>query len=246
MTSSMTSPSHNNNATESLHALGDTNTQMAEKEMGISDTFLHARIVRALPDEYVHVKATLQTIKDRNRAEIIRMVDTRYSTLPQKDGSQWSSQPPKQAFISSESGGRSGARRGRGRGRGGTQGRGRGGSSSKGGCRSSASSASGSSHGGGSRPPGRCWRCNRRDRIRKECTTKESDSIAESARCSGSGHEESRCSSDAAVLWLTGRESAERENNSPVHPAITRWNWLSLWIGEVNFEQAAAPGCDDV
>ena len=49
--------------------------------MGISDTFLHARFVRALPDEYDHVKATLQAMKSRDRAEIIRMVGTWYSTL---------------------------------------------------------------------------------------------------------------------------------------------------------------------
>ena len=48
------------------------------------------------------------------------------------------------------------------------------------------------------------------------------------------------------VLWFTGRESPERENNSPVHPATIRSNWLSSWIGEVKFEPAAAPGCDDV
>ena len=49
----------NSNPIEALHALEDTNEQMAEKGMGIPDTFLHARFVRALPDEYSHVKATL-------------------------------------------------------------------------------------------------------------------------------------------------------------------------------------------
>ena len=39
-----------------------------------------------------------------------------------------------------------------------------------------------------------------RDHIREECTTKESDFIAECARGSGFGHEESTCSSDAVVL----------------------------------------------
>ena len=48
------------------------------------------------------------------------------------------------------------------------------------------------------------------------------------------------------VLWFTGREFPERENSSPVDPATIRLNWLSSWIGEVNFEPAAAPGCDDV
>ena len=147
-------------------------------------------------------------IKNRDRAEIIRMVGTRYSTLPQKKGSQQSSRWPEQAFILSENGSRRGARRGRGRGRRGTQGRGHGGNSKKGGGSSSAgdsssaSSASGSSHGGGSIPHGRCWRCNRRDHIREECTTKESDFLAKCARCSGFGHEKSTCSSDAAVLAM--------------------------------------------
>ena len=37
---------------------------------------------------YGHVKATLQAMKNRDRAEIIRMVGTWYSTLPQKKRSQ--------------------------------------------------------------------------------------------------------------------------------------------------------------
>ena len=65
-----------------------------------------------------------------------------------------------------------------------------------------ANSASGSSHGGGSKPPGRCWRRNRRDHIREECTTKESDFIDECAGCLGFGHEESTCSSDGAMLAM--------------------------------------------
>ena len=203
---------------------------MAKKGAEIPDNVLHVRFVRVLADEYGHVKATLQAIKNRHRAEIIRMVGTRYSTLPRKKGSQRSSRSPEQTFFSSESGGRSGARRGRGRGRGGTQGRGRGGSNSKGrgssskgggssskdggssskggGSKSkgggsiSGSSASGSSHGGGSSPPGRCWRCRRRGHIREECTTKESDFIAKCAKCSGFGHEKSTCSPEAAVLTM--------------------------------------------
>ena len=157
--------------------------------MKIPDTFLHARFDRALPDEYGHVKATLQAMKNRDRAEIIRMVGTRYSTLPQKKGSQRSSRAPEQAFFSSESGGRRGVRRGRGRGRRGTQGRGRGMDSNKGrgnsrgGGSSSAISSSGSSHGGGSRPHDRCWRCNRRGHINEKCTTKESDFLAKCFRC---------------------------------------------------------------
>ena len=42
----------NNNLIEALHALEDTNNQMVEKGMGIPDTFLPARFVRALSDEY--------------------------------------------------------------------------------------------------------------------------------------------------------------------------------------------------
>ena len=82
------------NPIEILHALKDTNHQMAEKRMVIPDTFLHARFVCALPDEYGHVKATLKMMKNRNRAEIVRTVGTQCSTLPQKKGSQRSSQPP--------------------------------------------------------------------------------------------------------------------------------------------------------
>ena len=198
----------NSNPIEALHAFEDTNNQMAEKTMGTPDIFLYARFVRALPDEYDHVKATLQAMKNQDRAEIIRMVCTRYSTLPQKKGSQRSSRPPEQTCFSSESGGRRGARRGRGRGRRGTHGRGRGGNSKKGGGsssgggNSSASSASGSSHGGGSRSHDRCWRCNSRGHIREECITEESYFFAECARCSGFGHEESTCSSDAVVLSM--------------------------------------------
>ena len=127
----------NSNPIEAPHALEDTNSHMAEKGMGVPDTFLHARFVRALPDEYGHIKATLQAMKNRDRAEIIRMVGTRYPTLPQKKGPQRSSRPPAHAFFSSESGGRRGARRGRDRVHGGAQGRGRGESSSKDGGRRS-------------------------------------------------------------------------------------------------------------
>ena len=188
-----TTPS-NSNPIEALHALEDPNNQMAEKGMGIPDTFLHARFVCALPDEYGHIKATLQAMKNRDRTEIIRIIGRRYSTLPQKKRSQWLSQPPKQAFFWS------GARRGCGRSRGG--GSSKGGGSSSEGVRSSASNASDSSHGGGSRPHDCCWRCNRRGHIREECTTKESDFLAKCARCSGFGHEESTCSSDAVVLAM--------------------------------------------
>ena len=97
----------NSNPVGALHALEDTNNEMAEKGMGIPDTFLHVRFALALSDEYGHVKATLQAMKDRDRAEIIRTVGTRYSTMPQKKGSQRSFRLPEHAFFSSESGGRS-------------------------------------------------------------------------------------------------------------------------------------------
>ena len=68
-----------------LHDLEDINNQMHEKGIGrIPDAVLHARFVRALPDEYSLVKETLQAMKNRDRDEIIRMVSTRHSNLPQK------------------------------------------------------------------------------------------------------------------------------------------------------------------
>ncbi|CAM9098627.1 unnamed protein product, partial [Ascophyllum nodosum] len=117
--------------------------------------------------------------------------------VPEKE-LQWSSQPPDQAFFSSKNGGQRGAQRCRGRGGNSSKA----GGNSSGGGSSSAIGASGSSQVGGSRPDGRCWRCNRRGHIREECTTKESNFFAKCARCSGFGHEESRCSSDAAVLAM--------------------------------------------
>ena len=38
------------NSIEAMHALEDTNNQMAEKGIGIPDTFLQAHFVCALPD----------------------------------------------------------------------------------------------------------------------------------------------------------------------------------------------------
>ena len=151
----------NSNPIEALHALKDTNNQMAEKGMGIRETFLHAHFVRALPDEYDHVKATLQAMKNRDRAEIIRMVGARYSCSTRRGRSGRPGRPSKRSSRAKAAAGMmldkvvavvTG----------GTQGRGRGGSSSKGqssssgGGSSSASFVSGSSHGGGSRPPGHC------------------------------------------------------------------------------------------
>ena len=74
------------NPIEALHALKYINNQMAEKGMGIPDTFLHARCVRALPNEYSHVKATLQATKNRDRTEIIRMVTGGTPPCPRRRG----------------------------------------------------------------------------------------------------------------------------------------------------------------
>ena len=72
-----------------LHDLEDTNNQMHEKGIGrIPDAVLHARFVRALPDEYSLVKETLQAMRNRDRDEIIRMVSTRHSNLPRTNGAQ--------------------------------------------------------------------------------------------------------------------------------------------------------------
>ena len=100
-----------------LYALEDKNNQMKEKRMGrIPDTVLHARFVHALPAEYDHAKETLQSMKNRDRDNIILVVSTRFFNLPQKKGTQRSSRPPEHALFSSESGGWSGARRGSSRG----------------------------------------------------------------------------------------------------------------------------------
>ena len=88
----------NSNHIKALHALEGTNNQMDDKGMGISDTFLDARFVRALPGEYGVVKATLQAMKNRDRVETMRMICTRYSNLPQKKGSQRSSQRQSKRF----------------------------------------------------------------------------------------------------------------------------------------------------
>ena len=108
-------PPHSNPIT-AFNDLEDINNQMYEKGIGqIPDTVLHARFIRALPDEYSLVKETLQYMKNRDRDGIIRMVSTRYSNLPQKKGVQRFSRQPEYAFVSSERSGCSGARRVRGR-----------------------------------------------------------------------------------------------------------------------------------
>ena len=84
-------PPHSN-PIAAFHDLEDINNQIYEKGIGrISDTVLHARFVRALPDKYSLVKKTPQSMKNRDRDEIIRMVSMRYSNLPQKKGAQRSS-----------------------------------------------------------------------------------------------------------------------------------------------------------
>ena len=218
-----TIPPHSDPIT-ALHDLEDTNNQMHEKGIGrIPDAVLHARFVRALPDEYSLVKETLQAMRNRDRDEIIRMVSTRHSNLPRKNGAQRSSRQPEQAFASSESGGRSGARRGRDRRSGGEQGRGRGGSSHGGvgnnnssgtpsGSTSSPVGTQGSSDGAGSLggsgdgrhhiPSGRCFRCRQRGHRKRDCTTRESDFVPRCTRCTGFGHEESSCPSDMAVMVM--------------------------------------------
>ena len=216
-------PPHSDPIT-ALHDLEDTNNQMHEKGIGrIPDAVLHARFVRALPDEYSLVKETLQSMRNRDRDEIIRMVSTRHSNLPQKKGAQRSSRQPEQAFTSSESGSRSGARRGRDRRSGGEQGRGRGGSNHGGvgnsnssgtpsGSTSSPVGTQGSSDGAGSLggsgdgrhhiPSGRCFRCRQRGHRKRDCTTRESDFVPRCTRCTGFGHEESSCPSDMAVMVM--------------------------------------------
>ena len=218
-----TIPPHSDPIT-ALHDLEDTNNQMHEKGIGrIPDAVVHARFVRALPDEYSLVKETLQAMKNRDRDEIIRMVSTRHSNLPRKNGAQRSSRQPEQAFASSESGDRSGARRGRDRRNGGGQGRGRGGSSHGGvgnnnssgtpsgstsspvetqGSSDGASSLGGSGDGRHHIPSGRCFRCRQRGHRKRDCTTRESDFVPRCTRCTGFGHEESSCPSDMAVMVM--------------------------------------------
>ena len=207
-----------------LHDLEDTNNQMHEKGIRrIPDAVLHARFIRALPDEFSLVKKTLQAMRNRDRDEIICMVSTRHSNLPQKKGSQRSSRQPEQAFVSSKSGSRGGARRGRDHRAGGRQGRGRGGSSRGGvGNNNSSGTSSGStgssagtqgisdggSNPGGSgdgrhyMPPGRCFRCRQRGHRKQDCSTRESDFVPRCTSCTGFGHDESSCPSDTAVMVM--------------------------------------------
>ena len=170
-----------------------------------------------------YLAETLQAMRNRDRDEIIRMVSTRHSNLPQKNGAQRSSRQPEQAFVSSESGSRSGARRGRDRRSGGGHCRGRGGSSRGGvgnnnssgtpsGSTSSSIGTQGSSDGAGSLggsgdgrhhiPSGRCFHCRQRGHRKRDYTTRESDFVPRCTRCTGFGHEESSCPSDTAVMVM--------------------------------------------
>ena len=82
----------NSNPNAALHALEDINNYMEKTGMGrIPDTVLHARFVHALPAEYNYAKETLQSMKSRDRNEIIRVVSTRCSNLPQTKRAQRSS-----------------------------------------------------------------------------------------------------------------------------------------------------------
>ena len=240
-------PPHSN-PIAALHDLEDINNQMYEKGIGrIPETVLHARFVRALPDEYSLVKETLQSMKNRDRDKILQMISTRYSNLPQKKRAQRSSRQPEHAFVSSESGGRSGARRGRGRRSGGGQGRGRGGSSNGAGGNSNSSgnscSSTGGAHGSSDRgggsgsgrhymPPNRCFRCRQRGHRREDCTTEESKFVPRCTRCTGFGHEESSCSSNAAVLVMELPVSKEDLAVEAQTFAVTEAGKCSMTIGD--------------
>ena len=240
-------PPHSN-PIAAFHDLEDINNHMYEKGIGrIPDTVLHVRSFRALPDEYSLVKKTLQSMKNRDRGEIIRMVSTRYSNLLQKKGAQRSSRQPEHAFVSSECGDCSGARRGRGRGGsssggGGNSNSSRNSSSSTGGTHGSSGSGgsqSNSGRGGGSgcgrlhMPPGRCFRCRQRGHRREDCTTKESDFVPRCTRCTSFGREESSCSSDAAVLVVELPVSEEDLTVEAQTFVVTEAGKCSVTIGDV-------------
>ena len=155
-----------------------------------------------------------------------------------------------------ESGGCSGARRG-GRSSGGRQGRGRGGNSSGGGgnrnssgnSSSSTGGTQGSSGSGGSHsnsgrdggsgddhlhmPPDPCFCCRQRGHRTEACTTKESEFVPRCTRCTGFGHEESSCSSDAAVLVVELPVSEEDLAVEGQTFAVTEAGKCSVKIGDV-------------
>lgn len=85
-------PPHGN-AIAAMHELQDN--KIEERDVGrIPDAIGHIRFVSTLSDECTHTKETLQAMKHRDRDEIIRMLGTKNSNLPQKNGSQQSSRPP--------------------------------------------------------------------------------------------------------------------------------------------------------
>ncbi|CAN0106889.1 unnamed protein product, partial [Pylaiella littoralis] len=101
------------NPVAAFHDLEDLKNRIQEKCLPrVPEPVVHARFVSTLPDEYVHTKETLQSMKGRTREEIVRRVGTRYSNTPLKKGSQRSSRPPEQAFYSSEKGERGYSQRG--------------------------------------------------------------------------------------------------------------------------------------
>ena len=222
----------------------DINNKIYEKEIGRSlDTVLHARFIRVLPDEYSLVKETLQSMKNRDLDEIIRMVSTRYSNLPQKKGAQRSPRQPEHAFVLNESGGRSGARQGRSRrsGGGGNNNSSRSSSSSTGGTQGG--SGNGGSHSNGGRdggsgggrlhmPPDRSFCYRQRVYRRGDCITKESDFLPRCNRCTDFGHEESSCLSDTVALVVELPESKEDLAVEAQTFAVTEAGECSVTIGD--------------
>ena len=180
---------------------------------------------------------TLQSMKNRDRDEIIRMISTRYSNLLQKKGAQRSSRQPEHTFVSSKSGDRSSARRGRGRG-GSNNGAG-GNSNSSGSSRNSTGGAQGSSGrgsgSGGGRlyiPPNRCFCCRQRGHRREHCTTKESEFVPRCITSTGFGHEKKSCSLNAAVPVVELPVSKEDLAVEAQTFAVTKAGKCSVTIGD--------------
>ena len=79
-------------------------------------------------------------------------------------------------------------------------------------------------------PLGHCWRCRRRGHRREECTTKESGFVPRCARCSGFGHKESACPSDATILVMELPDDDSEEEK--LFAAANATGKCSLRIGE--------------
>ena len=77
--------------------------------------------------------------------------------------------------------------------------------------------------------PPTAWRCRRRGHRREECTTKESNFVPRCARCSGFGHEESTCPSDASILVM---ELPDDDSEEQTVFAANATGKCSLRIGE--------------